>query len=79
MSVPESYEVFAVRYATMTNRWRHDNFIGVDPHDDPPMPIDFYVWVIRNANRTIVVEIVSTVNAEEGSDGRIAARKISFF
>ena len=56
MSLPESYEVFAVRYATMRNRWRHDNFIGVDPHDDPPMPIDFYVWVIRNANRTIVVD-----------------------
>ncbi|MEM7020136.1 MAG: N-acyl homoserine lactonase family protein, partial [Pseudomonadota bacterium] len=27
----------------------------VDAHDQP-MPIDFYVWVIRNENRTIVVD-----------------------
>ena len=55
MSIPESYEVFAVRYATMPERRRHHNFIGVDPHDDAPMPIDYYVWLIRNEHRTIVV------------------------
>src|SRR5215204_5450196 len=48
------YEVFAITYA------RHDrnaaaNFIGGDPHDGP-MPLNYYVWVIRNAARTIVVD-----------------------
>ena len=56
MSIPESHEVFAVRYATMPERRRHHNFIGLDPHDDAPMPIDYYVWLIRNENRTIVVD-----------------------
>ena len=55
MSGPETYEVFAIRYASKTDRTRGENFIIADPHD-APMPIDFYVWAIRNENRTIVVD-----------------------
>lgn len=51
----ETYEVLAVKYAEMQNRWRRDNFIMDDDHA-APMPIDFFVWVIRNASRTIVVD-----------------------
>ncbi|VWX61196.1 MBL fold hydrolase [Burkholderiales bacterium 8X] len=40
-----SYEVFAVRYATRDAR-RKNNFIGGDPHDGP-MPMDYYVWLVR--------------------------------
>lgn len=54
MSTPV-YEVFAVRYATREIR-RKDNFLGGDPHD-APMPMDYFVWVIRNAQRTFVVDV----------------------
>lgn len=55
MSTSSIYEVFAVRYATKAERFRVDNFIITDAHDTP-MPIDFYLWVIRNHDRTIVVD-----------------------
>jgi glyoxylase-like metal-dependent hydrolase (beta-lactamase superfamily II) len=56
MSDTETYEVYALRYATRGERLRQENFLEpVDDHDRP-MPIDFYVWVIRNDNRTIVVD-----------------------
>lgn len=55
MSGPETYEVFAIRYGTVTERKRGDNFIATDMHD-APMPIDYYVWAIMNENRTIVVD-----------------------
>ncbi|MBV9785869.1 MAG: N-acyl homoserine lactonase family protein [Acidisphaera sp.] len=52
----DTYEVLALRYASVTNRTRRENLLRPDPHLDAPMPIDFYVWVIRNAARTIVVD-----------------------
>lgn len=48
------YEVFAIRYATASRR-ASENFIGGDPHDGP-MPIDYFVWLIRSAERTILVD-----------------------
>jgi glyoxylase-like metal-dependent hydrolase (beta-lactamase superfamily II) len=54
VSAPETWEVFAVRYATREDRRRRENFIA-DPHDGP-MPIDFYVWALAGAGRTIVVD-----------------------
>ena len=56
MSDPETYELFAVRYAHLETRLRRDNFIATaDPHDGV-MPIDYYVWAIVNDSRTIVVD-----------------------
>ena len=55
MSGTETYEVFAIRYATKQDRKRHENFILADPHEGA-MPIDYFVWAIRNQNRTIVVD-----------------------
>jgi glyoxylase-like metal-dependent hydrolase (beta-lactamase superfamily II) len=55
MSESEAYEVFAVRYATKQDRRRSENFILADPHDGI-MPIDYFLWVIRNSSRTIVVD-----------------------
>ena len=48
-SLPE-YELFAIRYATREAR-RADHFIGGDPHDGP-MPMDYFVWVAKGAERT---------------------------
>jgi glyoxylase-like metal-dependent hydrolase (beta-lactamase superfamily II) len=48
------YEIYAVKYATRNAR-RGAHFIGGDPHDGP-MPMDYYVWVIRNRERLILVD-----------------------
>jgi glyoxylase-like metal-dependent hydrolase (beta-lactamase superfamily II) len=48
------YEVFALRYATVARR-RPENFMVHDPHDGP-MPMDYYVWVIRGAGGTYLVD-----------------------
>ena len=52
-----TYRVLALRYATTgPERRRHENFIGaVDSHDSP-MPLDYYVWAIEGAGRTVVVD-----------------------
>jgi glyoxylase-like metal-dependent hydrolase (beta-lactamase superfamily II) len=49
------YEVLTLRYATLAERTAHQNFTLLDMHDGP-MPLDFYVWAIRGAGRTIVVD-----------------------
>jgi ribonuclease BN (tRNA processing enzyme) len=54
MTLPQ-YEIFALRYGTMAKRSRRENFITQDPHDEP-MPMDYFVWVVRNAERTILVD-----------------------
>ncbi len=51
----EAYEVYAVKYAHNANRTRNGNLLFMDPHD-APMPLDYYVWAIRNENRTYVVD-----------------------
>ncbi len=51
----DTYEVFALRYATNPARRAGENFLFPDDHA-APMPIDYYVWAIRNAARTIVVD-----------------------
>lgn len=53
-SLPE-YEVFAIRYASMQQRRREHNFIGGDPHDGP-MPMDFFVWLLKSPEKTILVD-----------------------
>lgn len=58
------YEVYAIRYASMP-RVRSDNFIGGDPHDGP-MPMDFFVWLIKSPERIILVD--TGFNAQTASD-----------
>lgn len=48
------YEVYALKYAHH-QRLSSANFIGGDPHDSP-MPLDYFVWVVRNDNETWVVD-----------------------
>jgi len=51
---PPEYEVYAVKYAEAI-RGRRDVFLMPDPHDGP-MPMDYFVWLIRGAGRTILVD-----------------------
>ena len=50
-----TYEILALRYGTSSARPASRNFIMPDGHDGP-MPMDFYIWVIRGDGRTIVVD-----------------------
>ncbi|UFN48462.1 N-acyl homoserine lactonase family protein [Roseomonas sp. OT10] len=63
----DTYEVLALRYATFAGRRRRDNLLRVDLHADAPYPLDFFIWVLRNAERVIVVDT--------GFDTREAARR----
>jgi glyoxylase-like metal-dependent hydrolase (beta-lactamase superfamily II) len=54
MTTP-TYEVFALRYATLAARTAGENFLFPDDHA-APMPIDYYIWAIRGGGRTIVVD-----------------------
>lgn len=54
MSVADTYEIYAVRYAHH-ERPASENFIGGDPHDGP-MPLDYFVWAIVGADRTFIVD-----------------------
>jgi glyoxylase-like metal-dependent hydrolase (beta-lactamase superfamily II) len=54
------YHVYALRYARQTGRLAKDNFMlspmaGADAHDGP-MPVSYYIWIIRNRFRTVVVD-----------------------
>lgn len=51
----ETFEAYAIRYATRPAR-RRDNFIGGDPHD-ADMPLDYYVWLLRSSQRTVLVDM----------------------
>lgn len=57
MSHPEParpYEIYAIKYAHHQRR-ASENFLGGDPHDGP-MPIDYFVWVVRGADKAWVVD-----------------------
>jgi glyoxylase-like metal-dependent hydrolase (beta-lactamase superfamily II) len=54
MALPE-YQVFALRYAENPHARRPMNFLGGDEHD-VPMPLDYFVWLIRSAEETILVD-----------------------
>lgn len=51
----ETYEVFALKYAELVARERGEAFLFDDDHA-APCPMDYFIWVVRNANRTIVVD-----------------------
>ncbi len=51
----ETYEVLALEYAR-SRRHSRTFYMFPDPHDGP-RPITYYLWVVRNANRTIVVDL----------------------
>jgi glyoxylase-like metal-dependent hydrolase (beta-lactamase superfamily II) len=62
------YEVYALKYAHHARR-ASENFIGGDPHDGP-MPLDYFVWLIRGHGREIVVDtgFSAAMAAKRGRD-----------
>ena len=54
MNEPRPYEVYAIRYATVT-RNEAEVFIGGDPHHGG-LTMDYFVWVARNDQHTVVID-----------------------
>ena len=69
MNATERYEVFALKYATRDAK-RADHFLDKASVRDPdaPMPMDYFVWVVQNASRTILVDtgFTETVGTPRG-------------
>jgi glyoxylase-like metal-dependent hydrolase (beta-lactamase superfamily II) len=67
-----AYEIYAIRYATMSPRTPHLNFLLPDPHDTAAQDLDYFVWLIRGGGRDILVD--TGFNAEEA---RLRSRKLT--
>ena len=68
MSAPR-YELYAIKYAHHARR-ASENFIGGDPHDGP-MPLDYFIWLIRGGDGKNTREIV----VDTGFSAATAARR----
>ena len=49
-----AYEIYAIKYAHH-ERTASQNFLGGDPHDGP-MPLDYFVWLVRGEGRDLLVD-----------------------
>ena len=49
------WQVYAIKYGTH-DRMARENFIGGDPHDNSPMPLDYFVWAVVSGERAIVID-----------------------
>lgn len=63
----EHYEIIALRYARLDTQKRRNAFISDDSHDGVLMPLNYFVWIIRNASRTVLVD---TGFAEKEAEAR---------
>jgi glyoxylase-like metal-dependent hydrolase (beta-lactamase superfamily II) len=54
MAELKPYEIYAIKYADHPRR-ASENFLGGDPHDGP-MPIDYFIWAIKGASHTWIVD-----------------------
>ncbi len=57
MADPRPYEIYAIKYGDHP-RPASANFIGGAPDDahDGPMPLDYFVWAIKGAQKTWIVD-----------------------
>src|SRR5256885_16700256 len=67
-----AYEIYALRYATMSPRTPHLNFLVPDPHKTTAQDLDYFVWLVRGPGRDILVD--TGFNAEEA---KLRGRKLS--
>src|SRR5438445_2330017 len=51
-----AYEIYAIRYATMSRRTPHMNHLLPDPHETSAQDLDYFVWLIRGYGRNILVD-----------------------
>ena len=58
-----THEIYALRYATMSPRTPHMNYLSPDPHETTASDLDYFVWLIRGGSHDILVD--TGFNAEE--------------
>ena len=69
----ELYDVFALKYgAHSAGRTRRDSFMLATDDHAVPHPIDYFVWVIKNDKRTILVD-----TGFEEKEAALRGRKIN--
>ena len=63
------WEAYALRYAHH-RRAARENFLGGDPHDESPMPMDYFIWVVKSGERVYVIDtgFDETVAKQRGRD-----------
>jgi glyoxylase-like metal-dependent hydrolase (beta-lactamase superfamily II) len=69
MSKPDTYEVYAIKYATLGERKSSENFIGGDPHEEASN-LDYFVWLARSTSSTGRTFVVDT-----GFDAAVGKRR----
>lgn len=53
----QTYEVFAIKYATREAK-AHEHFHGsMDPHENYSMPMDYFIWVAKSDKHTVVIDV----------------------
>ena len=67
-----TYEIYALRYATMSPRTPNMNYITPDPHETAASDLDYFVWLVRGGGRNILVD--TGFNAEEAA---VRSRKLT--
>lgn len=50
------WEAYAIRYGRHAARTRRESFLGLDAHDAAPWPLDYFVWLLRDGARSVVVD-----------------------
>lgn len=53
--MPNHSEIYAIRYATMTGRQPHQNYLTPDIHNEGT-DLDYFVWLIRGKDGDILVD-----------------------
>src|SRR4051812_45431415 len=51
-----TYEIYALRYATMSPRTPQMNYLLPDPHETSAADLDYFVWLIRGEGCDILVD-----------------------
>ena len=49
------WEIYQLKYGDRNNRTRVESFL-FDDHASDEHPIDYYVWLLKNGDRTILVD-----------------------
>lgn len=52
----QTYKVYAIKYATRAAT-AADHFLSAgDPHDNPAMPMDYFIWLVKSDAHTVVID-----------------------
>lgn len=72
-SAPPLWEAYAVEYGRHSDRQVYENFTAplpaAFPRPDAPMPLSFFIWLLRSGNRVIAVD-TGFAEAEAAARGR---------